>query len=100
MVLNASNPDSTFYNGKSYDLTFGSSYRYAIQSQDIDFWRSMAQNYGSPVLELACGTGRIGAILANEGFTLTGIDISESMLETAQAKSQAAHMIPGRRFTL
>ncbi|QNP30424.1 class I SAM-dependent DNA methyltransferase [Cylindrospermopsis curvispora] len=93
MLSSNSELTSTFYHGKFYDLIFGSSYRYAIQSQDIDFWRSMAQNYGSPVLELACGTGRIGAILANEGLKLTGIEISESMLETAQAKSQAAQWI-------
>ncbi|BAZ90117.1 hypothetical protein NIES932_16110 [Raphidiopsis curvata NIES-932] len=36
MLSSNSELTSTFYHGKFYDLIFGSSYRYAIQSQDAD----------------------------------------------------------------
>ncbi len=93
---------SMFYDGRFYDMIFASSYRHATQSQDISFWRSMILRYGSPVLELACGTGRISAELATEGFNFTGIDISESMLKTAQEKSQVVKFIQAdvRNFEL
>ena len=32
------------------------------------------------MLELCCGTGRVAIPLARRGFSVTGIDISESML--------------------
>ena len=91
-----------FYDGRFYDLIFASSYRHAIQFEDVDFWRSMVQTYGMPVLELACGTGRIAATLAAENLSFTGIDISESMLRAAQAKSQSVQWIQGdvRNFEL
>lgn len=40
--------------------------------------------YGGPVLELACGTGRITIPIAKEGFDVTGIDISKEMLSVAR----------------
>ena len=41
----------------------------------------------SSVLELGCGTGNMSELLAAEGFTVTGIDISEEMLTIAKAKN-------------
>lgn len=84
-----------FYNGCFYDLIFQGSYRHSVQSQDIGFWQSIAQVHGSPILELACGTGRVTADLAEGGFLCTGIDISESMLNAARTKSQKAHWVQG-----
>jgi SAM-dependent methyltransferase len=42
------------------------------------------------VLDLCCGPGRISTELASMGFTVTGVDITESFLETARedAKNQ------------
>jgi ubiquinone/menaquinone biosynthesis C-methylase UbiE len=94
--------NSIFYNGRFYDLIFASSYRHAIQSQDVDFWRSIIKIHGEPVLELACGTGRIAATLAAENLSFTGIDISDSMLRVAQAKSRSVQWVQGdvRNFEL
>ncbi|MCL2759684.1 MAG: class I SAM-dependent methyltransferase [Treponema sp.] len=36
------------------------------------------------VLDLCCGIGRISAELARTGFTVTGVDITESFLKTAK----------------
>jgi 2-polyprenyl-3-methyl-5-hydroxy-6-metoxy-1,4-benzoquinol methylase len=56
--------------------------------QDIPFWIAQVRKYGDPVLELACGTGRITIPLAKEGFKVSGLDISESMLAEAKKKSE------------
>jgi ubiquinone/menaquinone biosynthesis C-methylase UbiE len=53
---------------------------------DIPLWLEYAKRYGSPVLELCCGTGRILFPLAKEGVEITGLDISEKMLEKAREK--------------
>ena len=49
-------------------------------------WIEYAQKCGSPVLELACGTGRALIPLAREGFEITGLDSNKSMLKKAKEK--------------
>lgn len=62
-----------------YDL------EYAQHTEDIDFYRQFASaldaDHALPVLELGCGTGRILVRLAEEGFSVTGVDSSAAMLE-------------------
>ena len=38
------------------------------------------------VCELGCGTGRMTELLAREGYDMTGIDVSEEMLQKALEK--------------
>jgi len=57
--------------------------------QDVLFYRDAARDFGDPILELGCGTGRITMALAEAGKRVTGLDISERMLERA-AKKRAA----------
>ena len=45
---------------------------------------------GHPVLELACGTGRLSIRIAQSGVEIVGLDISPSMLEHARAKAKTA----------
>lgn len=63
-----------------YDLLYSS------EQADVAFYIEMARQTGGPVCELACGTGRIVLPLAREGFEVTGIDISQAMLDRLQAK--------------
>jgi SAM-dependent methyltransferase len=51
--------------------------------QDVTLYLALARRFGGPVLELACGTGRVLAALANAGFACTGVDSSPAMLERA-----------------
>jgi SAM-dependent methyltransferase len=53
---------------------------------DVDLHIGFARRFGGPVLELACGTGRLLAPLARAGFTVTGIDSSAAMLERARLR--------------
>jgi SAM-dependent methyltransferase len=54
--------------------------------EDVDVHVGFARRFGGPVLELACGTGRLLAPLAQAGFSVTGVDSSGPMLERARAR--------------
>ncbi|MEH7074116.1 class I SAM-dependent DNA methyltransferase [Neobacillus drentensis] len=43
---------------------------------------------GTRLLDLACGTGELSVRLAQDGFSVTGVDLSEDMLAVAQAKAE------------
>jgi SAM-dependent methyltransferase len=47
-----------------------------------------AEKIGGPILELACGTGRITIELAAAGYDVTGLDIMPPMLSLAQKKAK------------
>ena len=53
---------------------------------DVAFYRDAVHEFGDPVLELGCGTGRITLALAEAGHRVTGLDISERMLERCNQK--------------
>ncbi|MBK9745912.1 MAG: class I SAM-dependent methyltransferase [Chloroflexi bacterium] len=53
----------------------------------IEFYSSLAKEIGDPVLEIACGTGRVTIPMAQLGFSITGLDIVPGMLERARSKS-------------
>jgi SAM-dependent methyltransferase len=57
--------------------------------QDVAFYRDAVREFGDPVLELGCGTGRIMMALADAGKRITGLDLSERMLERAVKKRAA-----------
>jgi SAM-dependent methyltransferase len=66
-----------------YELVMGA---YASGDQ-LNFYRRQVARYGEPVLELACGSGRFTVPLAREGIQITGVDISEDMLDLAKRKA-------------
>lgn len=47
---------------------------------------------GQSVLDVACGAGRYSRALSRRGLTVTGVDLSEDLLETAREKSP---LLPG-----
>jgi len=53
---------------------------------DVAFFVEAAQEAGSPVLEIGCGTGRTLIPIAQSGIEIVGLDLSESMLAEAQQK--------------
>lgn len=54
--------------------------------QEIDWYLKYAHIAGSPILELACGTGRLLLPIAEAGFTIDGVDVSNGMLERLNEK--------------
>jgi SAM-dependent methyltransferase len=53
---------------------------HSLHSEDLEFWLKLAANYGDPILELGCGTGRVLLPLAAAGHAVTGIDLDSAML--------------------
>jgi SAM-dependent methyltransferase len=59
----------------------------AVRGAELRFWHELAQAAGGPVLELAAGSGRIALALAKKGHTVTGLELSEGMLERARGRT-------------
>jgi len=58
--------------------------------EDVNLYINFAELCGGPLLELACGSGRLLVPLACEGYELTGVDNSRSMLNLAQRALEEA----------
>ena len=56
---------------------------------DIPFFVDLARQAESPILEVGAGTGRITIPIAELGKRVVALDISESMLSRAKAKTNA-----------
>ena len=63
-----------------YDLEYGH------KEDDLEFYLDVAQQIGSPILEIGAGSGRISLPLVQEGHTVYGIDNSAEMLSLAEQK--------------
>ena len=62
---------------------------------DIPFYLEEARNAGRPVLELACGTGRLTIPIAQSGVEIVGLDLSPSMLAHAAPTEIPSQTPPG-----
>lgn len=69
-----------YLDGRHYDLQTN-------HLDDLTFYLHQIEKYGEPVLELACGTGRLTIPIAERGIHITGLDISEGMLSQAKIKA-------------
>jgi ubiquinone/menaquinone biosynthesis C-methylase UbiE len=71
---------------------------------DVEFYTSLARECGGPVLELACGTGRVLLEISRLGIPCTGLDASQAMLSAFRAKSPPPTLrlvrAPMQRFSL
>lgn len=76
--------NSLYSDSRLYDLVMG---RFATGGK-LGFYHRQIASYGTPTLELACGTGRLTIPLAETGTDITGLDISEHMLRTAELKAR------------
>jgi SAM-dependent methyltransferase len=79
-------PDGSevYWDGAHYDLHSG-----VGAPADLPFYLAEAGKAGGPVLELACGTGRLTIPMAKAGVDITGLDVSGPMLERARSKAAA-----------
>ncbi|HHY10522.1 MAG TPA: class I SAM-dependent methyltransferase [Firmicutes bacterium] len=57
-----------------------------IVRADIPFYLEYAKNYPGPILELACGTGRLARALARRGHFVHGPDLSKGMRKQVQRR--------------
>jgi ubiquinone/menaquinone biosynthesis C-methylase UbiE len=64
-----------------YEFQFGTT------TIDLDFYVAEARAAEPPVLELACGTGRVTLPIAQAGVPIVGVDSSARMLDKAREKA-------------
>ena len=64
------------------------------EQSDVGMYLALASASDGPILELACGSGRICVPLAGAGHRVTGVDLDPDMLSRARA-TWAAY--PGRK---
>jgi SAM-dependent methyltransferase len=58
-------------------------------TDDLELYLACAREYGGPILELGCGSGRILVQLAQEGFQVVGVDQSRAMLQRLSYSAQS-----------
>jgi SAM-dependent methyltransferase len=71
---------------------------YESFDDDIELYLQYARLTGSPILDIACGTGRVGIALAGAGYDVTGLDNSAAMLQIAGDESQSEELRGSVRF--
>jgi SAM-dependent methyltransferase len=49
-------------------------------AEDLPLWRSLALEYGDPVLDIGAGTGRVALELARQGHRVTALDRDEALI--------------------
>ena len=62
----------------------------ASVTEDVEFYVEEALSAGGPVVELACGTGRITVPVAKAGVSVIGVDSSAGMLAVARELAAAS----------
>ena len=66
---------------------------------DAEFYVEQARRSGGPVLDVGCGTGRIGIALAEQEVEVVGLDLSAPMLRIAERKRASLPAEVARRLT-
>lgn len=72
---------------------------HAGNAGDVEYYRRFCSGANS-VLEIGCGTGRIGGQLAADGIAVTGLDISAEAVESARLVGVDALVADMRAFDL
>jgi SAM-dependent methyltransferase len=91
--------ENTIYSdARLYDLFFGQ----PVSGEALMLYRDLIAEYGEPVLELACGTGKITIPLHKEGVDITGLDLSKEMVDHGLLKDNTCKLLEGdmRNFDL
>ena len=84
----ASTLPSVFDDGDMYDLVIND------MPYGLDFYVALARAANGPVLDIACGTGRILLPCLQAGVDIEGLDLYEPMLKTLRAKGAALGLSP------
>ncbi|HEX7737674.1 MAG TPA: class I SAM-dependent methyltransferase [Ktedonobacteraceae bacterium] len=71
-----------FRDGQLYDLQDEGYY------DDYPLTEQWAHKLGGPLLDLACGTGRMALRMAELGYQVTGVDITPEMIARARQKAE------------
>jgi len=85
--------------GEAYQQHFAFLYDRLMDDMPYDKWQQFVKEAWSryrleprTIVDLACGTGRHAIALAQDGYDVTGIDLSEHMLTVAQEQAELSAM--------
>ncbi len=84
----ADNLPSTFEDGEAYDLVAQN------LPYGLDFYAALARQANGPVLDVACGTGRILLPCLQAGVDIEGLDLFQPMLKTLRDKAAKLGLSP------
>ena len=74
--------DANIYDGMNTNLA------------DLHFYkRWLPKNENARILELCCGTGRLTLPIAKDGYDITGVDFTASMLKQAKVKASEEGLV-------
>jgi 2-polyprenyl-3-methyl-5-hydroxy-6-metoxy-1,4-benzoquinol methylase len=76
-----------FQNPENYDLE-----EIQYVAHPLAFYLELVEEFGSPILDIACGTGLYALPMAERGFEVTGIDLAKPMLEYARQKAELQNL--------
>ncbi len=57
-------------------------------SEDLELWRSLAEEHGDPILDVGAGTGRITLDLARRGHHVVALDTNEMLLAELSRRAE------------
>jgi SAM-dependent methyltransferase len=87
--------DAYAISARYYDAAYA-----AIELVDQPFYLDLARQVGGPVLEIACGTGRVLLPIARTGIAIDGLDASPAMLDVLKSKLEGEPEEVRQRVTL
>ena len=70
---------------EAYDI-YAPWYDLQNEMEDVDFYLEALQDFGGPILDAGCGTGRLLLEFAREGYSVGGFDTSQEMLKVGRNK--------------
>ena len=75
--------------------TFSYYYDEIMEMIEYDGWVNLVKKYLTPsskILDLACGSGTLAISLANDGYKVSGLDLSKEIIEVAKEKMITNHV--------
>lgn len=84
--------------GKSFDFSaefYDLLYKDKNYEREADFVEEVFSAFGKPtsILEVGCGTGNYTRIFCQRGYDVSGVDISEKMIDAAKRKCDCSFQI-------
>lgn len=91
-------PDSLVLHDDFYETT-GDLYERmfaSVKEDDFNFYLQYLRKTGSPVLDLAAGTGRLSLYFADKGFNIVALEVSPKMVDIFRKKLSMQNNLAGR----